>query len=557
VTTPAKATSATGRVHLDPKTLLIDVNIRKDARLDKDFVASIKELGVLVPLVAVRTTAGEVRVRFGHRRTLAAIEAGLSTVPVDVVGDEATDDAGQIDRILTQHAENAHRAGLTEAEHLGVVQQLQAFGLSAAQIAKRARIKRATVDNAIVVAHSSVATSVTERYDFLSLEQSAAVAEFEDDKEAVKALVAAAAGKWPDQDDNERPYARRAPARFDHVLQRLRDDRKEREAKRIITEPLEAKGVTVVDPPRWSDPTKELEDLGIAVEDHTSCSGHVAWVDERWLDEDEPEDDDEEYQEPERVYVAVFGCSDPEGNGHIRKRRGESAKKRAEREAAEKEEKRRVLANNKAWRSAEVVRREWLKTFLAGKKPPAGALRFLLSAVVDAYSATRMAAERFETARDLLGIEVTDTGWGAERRSIGKAIADASDDRAQVIALGIVLGAVEETIDVRTWRRPSPEAARHLSQLQTWGYGPSEIEQTVIAANAHPYGEELDGLEVRSCGVCGCTDEDACDDGCTWVELDLCSACGDEDNEPAGDVSSPDTPTQEQQVSPPTEEPEQ
>jgi ParB family transcriptional regulator, chromosome partitioning protein len=89
------------RTELDPRSLLVDVNIRTDARLDKDFIASIKDLGVLVPITAVRTTTGDVRVRFGHRRTLAAIEAGLATVPVEIVGDDATDDAAQIERILT------------------------------------------------------------------------------------------------------------------------------------------------------------------------------------------------------------------------------------------------------------------------------------------------------------------------------------------------------------------------------------------------------------------------------------------------------------------------
>jgi ParB family transcriptional regulator, chromosome partitioning protein len=67
-----------------------------------------------------------VRVPFGHRRTLVAIEADLATVPVEIVGDEATDDAGQIERILTQHAENAHRTPLLQSEQLGVVEQLSA-----------------------------------------------------------------------------------------------------------------------------------------------------------------------------------------------------------------------------------------------------------------------------------------------------------------------------------------------------------------------------------------------------------------------------------------------
>ncbi len=31
--------------------------------------------------------------------------------------------------------------------------------------------------------------------------------------------------------------------------------------------------------------------------------------------------------------------------------------------------------------------------------------------------------------------------------------------------------------------------------------------------------------DVRTCRVCGCTDQYACDGGCWWVERDLCSAC--------------------------------
>jgi hypothetical protein len=35
----------------------------------------------------------------------------------------------------------------------------------------------------------------------------------------------------------------------------------------------------------------------------------------------------------------------------------------------------------------------------------------------------------------------------------------------------------------------------------------------------------------RKCRVCGCTEMQACPDGCYWTEADLCSACtvGDED----------------------------
>ena len=35
----------------------------------------------------------------------------------------------------------------------------------------------------------------------------------------------------------------------------------------------------------------------------------------------------------------------------------------------------------------------------------------------------------------------------------------------------------------------------------------------------------LPGQKVRSCRVCGCTDDHACEGGCSWVTADLCSAC--------------------------------
>jgi ParB family transcriptional regulator, chromosome partitioning protein len=77
ISAQATKTSPVTRVELDPRSLLVDVNIRTDARLDKDFIASIKDLGVLVPITAVRTTAGDVRVRFGHRPRLLQSKRGL------------------------------------------------------------------------------------------------------------------------------------------------------------------------------------------------------------------------------------------------------------------------------------------------------------------------------------------------------------------------------------------------------------------------------------------------------------------------------------------------
>ncbi len=302
VKTPAS--SPVTRVELDPRSLLVDVNIRTDAQLDKAFIASIKDFGVLVPITAVRTASGEVRVRFGHRRTLAAIEAELATVPVEIVGDEATDDAAQIERILTQHAENAHRAALTSSEQLGVVEQLSAFGMSAAQIAKRTKIKRGSVDASLAVASSELAKAATDRYDFLTLEQAAAVAEFDDDPDAVKELVVAA----------------QQGRGFDHLVHRLREDRAEQVLINAKVAELLTAGITIIERPRWTDAAKHLDTLGgltdteITPESHAECPGHAAYVEVFWdVDEDAENSDDDEHRVAEATYV----CLDPVQYGHI------------------------------------------------------------------------------------------------------------------------------------------------------------------------------------------------------------------------------------------------
>ena len=296
--------SSVTRVELDPRSLLVDVNIRTDAQLDKAFIASIKDLGVLVPITAVRTAAGEVRVRFGHRRTLAAIEAELATVPVEIVGDEATDDAAQIERILTQHAENAHRAALTSSEQLGVVEQLSAFGMSAAQIAKRTKIKRGSVDASLAVASSELAKAATDRYEFLTLEQAAAVAEFDNDPDAVTELVVAA------------QHGRG----FDHLVQRLREDRADQVLIDAKVAELLTAGITIIDRPMWTDAAKDLEtiarraDAEITPESHADCPGHAAYVEVVWdVDEDADDSEDDEH----RIAAATYVCLDAVQYGHL------------------------------------------------------------------------------------------------------------------------------------------------------------------------------------------------------------------------------------------------
>jgi ParB/RepB/Spo0J family partition protein len=456
------------RLDLDPRTLLVDVNIRRDSRPDKEFVASIKELGVLVPITAVRTATSEVRVRFGHRRTLAAIEAGLDSVPVEIVGDEGTDDAAQIERILGQHAENVHRAGLTAAEKIEVVAQLSAFGVKAGEITKKTRIAKKDVKAAIAVAGSDLAKAASDRYDFLTLDQAAVVAEFQDDDEAVKRLIVAAKNGG-----------------FDHLAQQLRGDREEAAVIAKAEAELVKQGLTVVEAP-LAYPARTLVQIRrtartLTDQAHASCPGHAALV-EAYFDYENDESDRGEW-----ITEVAYVCTDPVAYGHL-KAAGTAAEANTPRDTsaqdaadeAAREERRRVLANNKAWRAAEAVRREWLKTFLARKTAPKGAAAYIAE---ELFSGRFMATNGYDSPH--LAIELL--GGDEPDRS--------SDGRCLVVALGVIVGAHEASTTERAWRDnwAGDKAARYLAQLTEWGYEPSDIEQTVINRGNDEHDDGLDG----------------------------------------------------------------
>jgi len=51
-------------------------------------------------------------------------------------------------------------------------------------------------------------------------------------------------------------------------------------------------------------------------------------------------------------------------------------------------------------------------------------------------------------------------------------------------------------------------------------------------------------MEERICRVCGCTEDNACEGGCSWVEEDLCSACVDEDENDVESELMPEAPNE-------------
>ena len=104
--------------------------------LNKPFLDSIAEHGVLVPLTAIRRPDGAVEVRNGQRRTMAARKSGLSLVPVYVLPANAADTAAEtIDRIVHQIVTNDHKSDLTDAQRARGIQQMIDAGLSVSKVA--------------------------------------------------------------------------------------------------------------------------------------------------------------------------------------------------------------------------------------------------------------------------------------------------------------------------------------------------------------------------------------------------------------------------------------
>lgn len=437
--------------HVDPATLLVDHNVRSDVALDKDFLASIRDLGVLVPIVAVRTSDGALRVRYGTRRTLASVEVGRSSVPVVVVGDE---DADEIARIVAQWHENEHRAGLGTKDKLAAVEQLSLLGLSAGQIVKRTKARKADVEQALAASRSELAKGAAQRYEFLTLDQAAAVAEFETDPATVKALVAS---------------AHKSDGEFRHVLQRARDNREEAAQVAALTDQLASDGVRVIERPDYGDRTvKAVTDLvdehakPLTISAHASCPGHAAYIATTF-----------------RGVEATHVCSDWKAHGHRDRYHSGARPASGPMDQKAKAERREVISRNKEWKSASAVRRDFVTQLLTRKTPPRGSASYVAVELALGSHPIRRALERaHQLAASLLGVDDT-----YARQAITNQASTAADARAQVITLGLVLGAIEESTDVHTWREPSELIARYFAFLAANGYALSEVEQ--IAAGTH------------------------------------------------------------------------
>jgi ParB family transcriptional regulator, chromosome partitioning protein len=506
----------------DPGDLVMDANARTNAQatVTKADVALCTTIaasradgcGNNVPITIVRRPDGRLRVRAGHRRTIGCLRAGVPVLGF-VAGAEGDERADRRARLIEQWNENHHRVPMTVRDDTAVLLALFDEEMTEAAIAKATGLARPQVAASLSVARSQVATSAAERWDFLTLDQAATLAEFEDDQEALTALVQAAKG---------------SPSQFDHVAAQLRSTRAEREARAAFTAELEAQSIAVYGERPYVPWTLALENLRdgdgnpISPQQHATCPGRAVTITYEWdwapgaeaayraahhLAADDLAGIEFGTEEEARQAGFVPGwqigrhlCTDPREYGHTNvhgtpgqtpTHDQQAAEDQAAEAARQTEQRRRVRQRNTQWRAATDTRTSHLKAILGRKAPPAGALKLVVEAMARGETQPQASSFGHQTACELLGLAGNGAATG-HRDLLLAELARASDKRAQVIALAMVLGAAEHGArDVHVWQAAEdnyrlhhgiPLAARYLAWLAGHtGYSLSDIEAEVAA----------------------------------------------------------------------------
>ncbi|MBT2519076.1 ParB N-terminal domain-containing protein [Streptomyces sp. ISL-90] len=478
MTTATDARPAGVLEHIDPNAIIIEANVRPSEPVTKEFVASIREYGVLTPVYGRRDEHGNILVRAGQRRTLGAREAAIATMPVYVIdGDEST-----TRRIIEQLIENEHRKDLSDADRAAAWQQLSFEGMSPAAIAKKTGTKTDRVKQGLAVVENASASSAIVEHQ-LDLEQAATLIEFEDDPEVTADLIA---------------VAKEEPDQFHHAAQRARDERERKQKREQAEAEAAEQGFAILEThPRWDEPTiaplyelRDPEGERVTPESIANLDGASAIV--RSVYGGEASIDYYLAGWKEHDYTRPNSTSGGGSNSGPM-----TDEQKAERKI--------LIANNKAWASAETVRREWLVEFMSRKTLPKDAAQFIARGLTthrgDVY---REMQAGNPLAHTLLGID-PGSGWRADKLA---EVIEATPAKAQHVSLAIVLGGTEENTDKGAWRYPSEDKGAYFAQLAKWGYTLSEVEQIVIdgaaarkaerderAAQAEPVEQDEDEVE--------------------------------------------------------------
>ncbi|MET7816091.1 hypothetical protein ABZT26_35290 [Streptomyces sp. NPDC005395] len=436
-------------------------NVRQDLKVSKEFRASVLRR-MLTPLLVVEAPEGGYKVFDGNRRLLVLVEAKRESALCLVFGDV---DAAEEYLAMTITARQ--REGLSDAEQAVALFQAAELGASVRQMAQAAGLKQKEVKTAVRFAGSETLRQATQSEGArrsVTLDEMAALIEFENDPEALKELTAAVGGHD-----------------FDWLLQRRRADRDDR--ARLARERKEyvAAGVRMLD--SRTDLPEGAEELWrlrttedgerLSDEDHRECPGHAVAP-----------------QEFGSGWATV--CLDPAGNEHhLQNPRRKEEERDPAAEAA-------VVQGNKDWVAATAVRREWLVQFARrrslAKEVQETVARFVVEQILlGGYIITNSlnASETLDLARQWLGAD-KDAGWP----QCAEVAAKAAPGKVPVLQFVAVASPLERQAgakDRRAWRTDRlgytdglrERIGSYLRSLESLGYELSPVERAVAEGRSY------------------------------------------------------------------------
>ncbi|WP_300019687.1 hypothetical protein [Pseudonocardia sp.] len=314
------------------------------------------------------------------------------------------------------------------------------------------------------MARSALAAAVLDRYE-VTLDQAAVIAEFDDRTDAgtvaVKVLTVTAA---------------KEPAQFEHVAQKLRDERADAALLADTIRELADQGIELVDPDQpgaarqisgLRPDAESPSGVELTADAHGGCPGRAASVEIRRGWDREPQ------------LRVVHWCTDPDTHRHAARWTqvavgGPGGTSAAGMSEEDKAQRRLVMANNREWDSATTVRRQWLRTFLSRKTLPRDALVFIAVTLGRGGHDLRRAMEpdgRVYTGRP---------------NPIAEAARAVSPQRATQLALAVLLGAAEDACNRQTWRSPEAGHRAYFTALRDWGHPLAPVEHLVLPDDEQP-----------------------------------------------------------------------
>src|SRR5712692_3282327 len=342
-------------------------NVREDLDLTPQFLASVAETGVRIPLLVTPHDDGGFLVIEGHRRLAAAVQAGLAEVPCVLDPGRAGDAAGQFLDMVVANSDG-HRRNFAPVEEAAALFAAHEAGASRTRIRKSTGRKAEDIKTALAAGKMSADTRAAagDLAAQLTLDELALLAEFDGDAEAVATVL----------------EALRRGLTIEYVAERIRQDRAEAAQHEQLVADLQAAGITVTG--GLPDGAARLAGLvhdgaDLTPEAHASCPGRGAYF-HSW-----------------NLEHPVHYCAAPAEHGHMVRTFGPPPPAgRNEAEGADPDaavpaplpddpaadvppdpDRRLVIEGNKAWAAAAEVRRRWLPQLFARRAAPREVARFV------------------------------------------------------------------------------------------------------------------------------------------------------------------------------------